>query len=170
MISQSYSYDSVWRRQLSVAVPNILRGQTDHLSIEEVYRAAYGAVINKCADRLLNDIRQCVFKHLRSVDIPPSGDPQALLEHYKQFKNSVRLLTNSMMYMERTYLAQYQMTLSVICLKIYFDSLSITSLDKTLAHFLHSSNDQDSINNVSLMILELQQAVALTMPQSLQYS
>ena len=113
---------------LEDAINRINQRETSQLSFEELYRCAYNMVLHKCGDTLYSGVHSSIASHLRKVANCLSehrGENllRELASAWAQFNQSVRMLRDILIYMDRTYVPNH-------------DKLSTHSLSLHLWHEL----------------------------------
>jgi len=100
--------------KLKSALSMILRSETSPLSFEEIYTNGYDLVIHRQGEKLYECVKSCIQEFLKAqkevLDQFSSTRELAvrLSSNWDQFAESMRIVCDVLMYLDRNYLAQYK--------------------------------------------------------------
>mmetsp|Transcript_16824 Transcript_16824/g.22614 ORF Transcript_16824/g.22614 Transcript_16824/m.22614 type:complete len:732 (-) Transcript_16824:417-2612(-) len=104
----------IWQ-DLSLAIHEIHNQNASSLSFEELYRNAYNLVLHKHGELLYNGVCECVQNHLSEVAEVVAATPDeqllgAIAKCWDAHQNTMMMVRDILMYMDRTYVTQNKKT------------------------------------------------------------
>jgi cullin 3 len=100
-------------KNVASAVTLIMRKETESLSFEEIYTWGYNLVIQRYGEELYECMKSAICQHLRdtrgSLDMRSGTEfGDCLAAYWLRFSESIRILSDVFMYMDRNFLVQYK--------------------------------------------------------------
>lgn len=156
---------------LRCAIQQIHDQNASTLSFEELYRNAYNLVLHKHGDKLYDGIESEVTGYLRKqgkklADTNDNVLLKTLVDIYSSFKTTMKMITDILMYMDRTFVVQtkrapvYELGLKIFLKEVTcFDKVESRVLESILSKIAAERSgdviDRDVIQKVLIMLVDL---------------